>query len=108
MKTRLATALVFAFSVASGARAGLPFDQMIVFGASYDDAGQFPDPDFGYATGLRFTNIDPATGKRGYSMPEWLALDLGIGRLTPSIPLVIVPRTDTVRLFTASGRPNFL
>jgi outer membrane lipase/esterase len=97
MKTRLATALVFAFSVASGARAGLPFDQMIVFGASYDDAGQFPDPDFGYATGLRFTNIDPATGKRGYSMPEWLALDLGIGRLTPSIPLVIVPRTDTVQ-----------
>ncbi len=97
MKIRTATALALAISAASGARAGLPFEQMIVFGASYDDAGQFPDPDFGYKTGLRFTNIDPATGNRGYSMPEWLALDLGIGRMTPSIPLVVVPRTDTVQ-----------
>ena len=96
MKNRLG-ALALALSVAPGASAGLPFDQMIVFGASYDDAGQFPDPDFGYATGLRFTNIDPASGERGYSMPEWLALDLGIGRMAPSIPLVIVPRTDTVQ-----------
>ena len=54
MKNRLG-ALTLALSVAPGASAGLPFDQMIVFGASYDDAGQFPDPDFGYATGLRFT-----------------------------------------------------
>ena len=95
MKTRLA-ALVLAVHAASVAQAGMPFEQMIVFGASYDDAGNFPDPDFGYRTGLRFTNIDPATGQRGYAMPEWLALDLGIGRMTPSIPLAIVPRTDTV------------
>ncbi len=95
MKIRLA-ALVLALHAPMGAHAELPFDQMIVFGASYDDAGNFPDPDFQFKTGLRFTNIDPVSGQRGYSMPEWLALDLGIGRLKPSAPLVIVARTDTV------------
>lgn len=95
MKIRPA-ALVFALHASMAAQAEMPFDQMIVFGASYDDAGNFPDPDFQFKTGLRFTNIDPVTGQRGYSMPEWLALDLGIGRLSPSVPLVIVPRTDTV------------
>ncbi len=97
MLRRYVSLLAFSAIAASGARAGLPFDQMIVFGASYDDAGQFPDPAFGYRTGLRLTNIDPATGARGYAMPEWLALDLGIGRLTPSAPLVVLPRTDTVQ-----------
>jgi len=80
-----------------GALAGVPFDQFIGFGASYDDSGQFPDLELGGKTGLRFTNIDPATGRRGLSMPEWLALDLGLGRMNPSTPLLVTgPRTDTL------------
>lgn len=98
MQIRLAAAIALSVAtLGSGARADLPFDQFIAFGASYDDSGQFPDPSFGYTTGLRFTNIDPATGKRGLSMPEWLAHDLGIGALTPSMPITAFgPRTDTV------------
>lgn len=95
MKTRFAAALPLLLAAAL-ARGELPFEQMIVFGASYDDSGQFPDPAFGFSTGLRFTNIDPVTGQRGASFPEWLARDLGIGALTPTAPLLIVPRTDTV------------
>ena len=98
MRNPLALSIALAAVAASGAaRADLPFDQFIAFGASYDDSGQFPDPDLGYATGLRFTNIDPATGVRCRSFPEWLALDLGIGELRPSMPIVIFgPRTDAV------------
>ena len=85
-------------ALASGAAsAGVPFGQFVAFGASYDDSGQFPDLELGGTTGLRFTNIDPATGLRGLSMPEWLALDLGLGRMNPSTPLLVFgARTDTV------------
>lgn len=95
VKTRLAAAAPLLLA-ASLAQAGLPFDQIIVFGASFDDSGQFPDPASGFSTGLRFTNVDPATGRRGASLPEWLARDIGLGPLTPTAPLVIVPRTDAV------------
>ena len=93
----LIRAAVAATSLAAGAAsAGVPFGQFIAFGASYDDSGQFPDLELGGTTGLRFTNIDPATGLRGLSMPEWLALDLGLGGMNPSTPLVFLPRTDTL------------
>jgi outer membrane lipase/esterase len=90
MHKRLAVAIALAFAAQSPAtRADLPFDQFIAFGASYDDAGQFPDVELDRAQGLRFTNIDPETGKRGLSFPEWLALDLGIGPMNPSAPLQV-------------------
>ena len=94
----LIRAAIAAASLASGAAsAGVPFGQFVAFGASYDDSGQFPDLELGGTTGLRFTNIDPATGLRGLSMPEWLALDLGLGRMNPSTPLLVFgARTDTV------------
>jgi len=96
MRRIIAAALAASALGASGASAGVPFDQFIAFGASYDDSGQFPDLELGGTTGLRFTNIDPATGLRGLSMPEWLALDLGLGGMNPSTPLVFAPRTDTL------------
>ncbi len=104
MRRMIGAAIAAATLGANGASAGVPFDQFIAFGASYDDSGQFPDLELGGTTGLRFTNIDAATGRRGYSMPEWLALDLGLGRLDPSTPLLIMgPRTDTQN----SGNLNF-
>lgn len=104
MRRMISAAIAAATLGAGNALAGVPFDQFIAFGASYDDSGQFPDLELGGTTGLRFTNIDPATGLRGYSMPEWLALDLGLGRLDPSTPLLIMgPRTDTQN----SGNLNF-
>lgn len=87
-KSPLAAALACTLA-AGGAHAGLPFDQFIAFGASYDDAGQFPDVELDRALGLRFTNIDPLSGQRGRSFPEWLALDLGIGEMNPSAPLQV-------------------
>jgi len=93
------------------AQTGLPFDQMIVFGASYEDIGQFPDIDFvaesglfgvpkpgaglDGSTGLRFTSIDPATGRRGQAWVEMLAEGIGTGPLVPSTPLLYPgARTD--------------
>jgi len=97
MRRIIAAALAVSALGAASASAGVPFDQFIAFGASYDDSGQFPDLELGGRTGLRFTNIDPATGLRGLSMPEWLALDLGLGRMNPSTPLLVTgARTDTV------------
>ena len=96
MRGLIRAAIAAASLAAASASAGVPFGQFIAFGASYDDSGQFPDLELGGATGLRFTNIDPATGLRGLAMPEWLALDLGLGRMNPSTPLVFLPRTDTV------------
>ena len=100
------------------AYAELPFDQLIVFGASYEDVGQFPDYDFvaeafpslvaapgaglDGSTGLRVTNIDPATGRRGQVWVEMLADDIGTGPLVPSTPLLYpgarsdIPDTDNI------------
>jgi len=100
MKSHLLRSAIAAVALAAGnANAALPFDQFIAFGASYDDSGQFPDLELGGTTGLRFTNIDPQTGLRGLSMPEFLARDLGLGPLRPSSPLIIPflgARTDLV------------
>ncbi len=97
MRGLIRAAIAAASLAAAGASAGVPFGQFVAFGASYDDSGQFPDLELGGTTGLRFTNIDPATGLRGLSMPEWLALDLGLGRMNPSTPLLVTgARTDTV------------
>ena len=95
--------------LATPAAAGVPFRQMLVFGASYEDSGQYPDIDFPAAagiidppgagldgsTGLRLTNLDPDSGERGATWVERMSADLGIGDLTPSAP-VIYPgeRTD--------------
>ena len=97
MRGLIRAAIAATSLAAAGASAGVPFGQFVAFGASYDDSGQFPDLELGGTTGLRFTNIDPATGLRGLSMPEWLALDLGLGRMNPSTPLLVTgARTDTV------------
>ena len=102
MKRTLAAAIAAAGILSVQALAGVPFDQFIGFGASYDDSGQFPDLDVDTSTGLRFTNVDPATGKRGLAFPEWLAIDLGLGRMNPSTPLLAVgPRSDTCLLYTS-------
>lgn len=96
MKNALAAAIAAVVILSSQTHAGVPFKQFIGFGASYDDSGQFPDLDVDTSTGLRFTNVDPATGKRGLSFPEWLAIDLGLGRMNPSTPLLVFgPRSDT-------------
>ena len=97
MRGLIRAAIAATSLAAAGASAGVPFGQFVAFGASYDDSGQFPDLELGGTTGLRFTNIDAATGLRGLSMPEWLALDLGLGRMNPSTPLLVTgARTDTV------------
>lgn len=83
------------------------FDQVVVFGASYLDSGVFPDSAFGFATGLRFTNINPATGQRGQSLAELLTSDLGLGALPPATTLELVPRTDGTNQQTSDGNLNF-
>jgi outer membrane lipase/esterase len=88
-KSALAVAIACSSLFAGATQAGLPFDQFIAFGASYDDSGQYPDVELDRAQGLRFTNVDPLTGERGRSFPEWLALDLGIGEMNPSAPLQV-------------------
>ena len=73
-------------ALALPASAGLPFGQLIVFGASYEDVGQFPDYDvvaealpgvvappgagLDGSTGLRLSNLDPASGRRGSAWIE--------------------------------------
>ena len=108
------------------AYAELPFDQLIVFGASYEDVGQFPDYDFvaeafpslvaapgaglDGSTGLRVTNIDPATGRRGQVWVEMLADDIGTGPLVPSTPLLYpgarsdIPDTDNIDFAFVTAR----
>jgi outer membrane lipase/esterase len=112
--------------LAVSAHAGLPFDQLIVFGASYEDVGQFPDYDFVAATfpslvappgagldgstGIRMTNIDPATGRRGQVWVEMLADSIGTGSLVPSTPLLYpgartdIPDTDNVDFAFVTAR----
>jgi len=107
-------------------QAGLPFDQMIAFGASYEDVGQFPDIDFvsvAYpslvkppgagldgSTGFRLTNIVAATGKRGQAWVEMLAGDIGVGGLVPSTPLLYpgartdIPATANINFSYGGGR----
>lgn len=108
-RSALSTVAVSLLSTA--ALADVPYDQMIAFGVSYEDIGQFPDIDFVAAfrvlglsppgagldgsTGFRFTNIDPSTGQRARSWIEMLSGDLGIGGLVPSTPILFPgPRTD--------------
>ena len=63
--TNLRRAIVAGMSlVALSAHAGLPFDQLIVFGASYEDIGQFPDIDFVAESGL-FGVPKPGAGLDG-------------------------------------------
>lgn len=104
--------LAFCTVLAQPALSGVPFDQMIVFGASYEDNGQFPDIDFlsvaapglvpppgaglDGSTGFRFTNLVPDSGMRDRSWIEKLSANLGIGGLVPSTPLLFPgERTDT-------------
>jgi outer membrane lipase/esterase len=118
----LATCAAFSGPVA----ADIPFDQLIVFGASYEDIGQFPDIDFvslaapglvappgaglDGSTGLRLTNLDPASGERGRSWVETLSNNLGIGPLVPSTPLLFpgertdIPDTQNIDFAYGGGR----
>jgi outer membrane lipase/esterase len=111
-------------ALAMNASAGTPFDQMIVFGASYEDNGQFPDIDFPAvaglvpppgagldgSTGFRATNLGPESGKRGQNWVERMSDDLGIGGLVPSTPLLFpgprtdIPDTDNINFAFAGGR----
>jgi len=95
-------------TMSSNAHAQTQFGQVISFGASYLDSGSFPDPAFGSLTGLRFTNIDPATGQRGSSLVELLTSDLGLGELNPATPLFNPFRSDgTGDDLNARGNFNF-
>jgi outer membrane lipase/esterase len=113
-------------ALSAPAIAGTPFNQMIVFGGSYEDAGQFPDIDFfavggiipppgaglDGSTGFRVTNLVPETGKRGTVWPEKLSNDLGIGGLQPSTPILFpgertdIPDTDNIDFAFATARSN--
>ena len=110
-------------ALALQANAGTPFNQMIVFGASYEDNGQFPDIDFPAAlgliqppgagldgsTGFRATNLGPDDGKRGATWVERLSADLGIGGLVPSTPVLFpgertdIPDTDNINFAIGRG-----
>ncbi len=108
---RSALLLAVAAAIPGPAAADAPFNQLLTFGVSYEDIGQFPDIDFvseflpflvtppgaglDGSTGFRFTNLDPATGQRGRSWIELLAQDLGVGALVPSTPILYPgARTD--------------
>jgi outer membrane lipase/esterase len=119
-------ALSLCGALSAPAIAGTPFNQMIVFGGSYEDAGQFPDIDFfavggiipppgaglDGSTGFRVTNLVPETGKRGTVWPEKLSNDLGIGGLQPSTPILFpgertdIPDTDNIDFAFATARSN--
>ncbi len=129
-KRVLATVIGALGAVALQAQAGTPYDQMIAFGASFEDVGQFPDVDFvsvafpglvappGAAldgsTGFRLTNIDAASGERGRAWIEMLAADLGVGGLVPSTPLLYpgartdIPATGNLNFSYAGGRAREL
>lgn len=126
IRRKAALSLVLVTSVTTPVLADVPFDQMVVFGVSYEDIGQFPDYDFvaGFlpalvpppgagldgSTGLRLTNIDPTTGQRGRAWVELLATDLGIGALSPSTPLLFpgdrtdIPHTQNINFAYAGAR----
>lgn len=119
-----AWSLIASAALAAPASAAVPVDQMIVFGVSYDDVGQFPDIDFlavagllpppgaglDGSTGFRLTNIDPATGRRGSNWVEDLARDLGTGPLAPSTPILFpgertdIPDTRNIDFALAASR----
>jgi outer membrane lipase/esterase len=123
-KTVLSLAVCAA--VSTTAAAGVPFDQMITFGASSEDIGQFPDIDFlslaaptlipppgaglDGSTGFRFTNLDPNSGERGRAWVERLSSNLGIGGLVPSTPLLFpgertdIPDTQNIDFAFGGGR----
>lgn len=110
--------------VSTAAAADVPFNQIIGFGASFEDVGQFPDFDFaalaGFvpppgagldgSTGFRFTNLDPATGKRGGAWIDRLATNLGTGGLVPSTPILFpgertdIPDTQNINFAYGGGR----
>lgn len=105
-------------------QANVPFDQLIVFGASFEDNGTFPDFDLTAAytplvpppgagldgsTGARLTNLDPDTGARGSSWVELLSRNFDIGELTPTTPILFpgertdLPDTDNLNFAVAGA-----
>ena len=124
--TKNLLSLALCAATSTTATAGVPFDQMIAFGASYEDNGQFPDIDFfslafpaavpppgaglDGSTGFRVTNLDPASGERGRAWVERLSSDLGIGGLVPSTPLLFpgertdIPNTQNINFAYATAR----
>jgi outer membrane lipase/esterase len=115
------------FGVTPRVLAEAPFDQIIAFGVSYEDIGQFPDIDFvsevfpglvappgaglDGSTGFRLTNLT-APGVRGQAWVEMLSEDLGIGGMFPSTPLLYpgdrtdIPDTQNVSFAFAGARAD--
>jgi len=116
MKKTLAAA-VAALAVSAGAsHAAVPYDQMIVFGASYEDIGQFPDIDFVAESGFfgvlpPGAGLDGSTGLRITNL-DMLSDSLGIGGLVPSTPLLYpgertdIPDTDNIDFAFGGGRAS--
>lgn len=97
----IAAALLLA---SQAALADSPFDQMVVFGDSLSDSGQFPDPgaplinvggQFAPAWSLRFTSRTDGTGSITDTVAvQRLAEQLGLGYLAPSTPILPTPVTS--------------
>ena len=125
VKKNVVSMAVFA-CVSNVAMADLPFNQIIGFGASFEDVGQFPDIDFGAlaglvpppgagldgSTGFRFTNLDPDTGERGGNWIYQLDRNLGTGGLVPSTPILFpgertdIPDTQNINFAFGGGRAD--
>ena len=123
---RSALPMAICAALAGPASAGVPFDQLIGFGVSFEDVGQFPDIDFvgeflpglvtppgaglDGSTGFRVTNIDPATGERGRAWIETFSNAIGTGELVPSTPLLYpgdrtdIPDTQNINFAYAAAR----
>lgn len=102
MKYRALKPLAAALLLASSASyAASPFDEMVVFGDSLSDSGQFPDaggpihPTLGVpASGLRFTNrLDGAGTATDLVGVQRLSAKLGLGYLAASTPYLPSPVT---------------
>ena len=120
--------IMFCFlgGIAVNAGADAPYNQMIVFGASFEDNGQFPDLDFPAelglieppgagldgSTGFRATNLLAGSGKRGTTWVERLSDDLGIGGLVPSAPILYpggrtdIPDTDNINFALVQAKTD--
>ncbi len=120
--------IMFCFlgGIAVNASADAPYNQMIVFGASFEDNGQFPDLDLPAelglierpgagldgSTGFRATNLLAGSGKRGTTWVERLSDDLGIGALTPSAPILYpggrtdIPDSDNINFALVQAKTD--
>ncbi|BFM18272.1 autotransporter domain-containing SGNH/GDSL hydrolase family protein [Maricurvus nonylphenolicus] len=83
-KTKLHCAIALSCAIASAPTMAAPYSELIVFGDSLLDSGQFPNPG-APGTGLRFTNTD-GSGVFEQVAVQHLAESLGLGNLGPSTP----------------------